>query len=172
MSAPDEWVDEPEPLHDDDFLAFWRAEQAKVSPTTKRILGVDVLVPQDLPLRLEAMASQMQATQDPAELKALLAELFGGDHLDTWITNGLTTRMMQVIIAWGVSNGTGTPCTFERALELATALEVANAGKAPDAPNRAARRASSRTAASASTGRSSSRTSAASTASRPTRSRA
>lgn len=160
------YLDEAAELKQDDFLAFWRTQQAAATPETVRILGVDVVVPTDMPLRVETMAAQMQDTQDVAELKALLAELFGADHLDTWIANGLTAQMMKVIVAWGVANATGTPCTFERAVELADQAEAGEAGKARPVPNRAARRASSGTGKSASTGRSSSPTSAASTTSR------
>jgi hypothetical protein len=159
-------VDEAVGLEQDDFLAFWRTRQAEAAPETKRILGVEVVVPTDMPLRVETMAAQMQDTQDSAELKALLAELFGADHLDAWIAHGLTAQMMKVIVAWGIANATGTPCTFERAMELAEQAEADEAGKALPVANRADRRVSSGTGKSASTGRSSSPTSAASTTSR------
>jgi hypothetical protein len=120
-----------------------------------------------MPLRVETMAAQMQDSQEPAELKALLAELFGADHLDTWIANGLTVGMMKVILAWGIANGSGSATTFERATELAAQAEAdEKAGKALPVPNRADRRVSSGTGKSVSTGRSSSPTSAASTTSR------
>jgi hypothetical protein len=153
-------------LDQDDFLAFWRTQQAAAAPETIRILGVEVVVPTDMPLRVETMAAQMQDTQDPAELRGLLAELFGADHLDAWIANGLTAQMMKVVLAWGIANGSGTPCTFERATELAAQAEADEAGKAQPVPNRADRRVSSGTGKSVSTGPSSSRTSAANTTSR------
>ncbi len=167
MTAKNKASVEPEPIEQDDFLAFWRTRQAEATPETVRILGVDVVVPTDMPLRVETMAGQMQDTQDIAELKALLVELFGADHLDVWIANGLTAGMMTVIIAWGMANATGTPTTFERALELATQAEAdEKAGKGRPVPNRADRRASSGTDRSANTGRSLSPTSAANTTSR------
>lgn len=154
-------------LEQDDFLAFWRTQQAAATPETVRILGVKVVIPTDMPLRVETMAAQMQDTQDVSELQALLVELFGADHLDTWIANGLTAGMMKVIIAWGMANATGTACTFERATELAAQAEAdEKAGKDQPVPNRADRRVSSGTGKSASTGPSSSRTSAANTTSR------
>lgn len=160
-------IDEAAELDQDDFLAFWRTRQAAAAPETKRILGVEVVVPTDMPLRVETMAGRMKDTQDPAELKALLAELFGADHLGAWIANGLTAGMMKVILAWGITNATGTPTTFERALELAEQAEADEAsGKDRPVPNRADRRVSSGTGKSANTGRSSSPTSAANTTSR------
>lgn len=160
-------IDEAVELEQDDFLAFWRTREASSAPETKRILGVDVVVPTDMPLRVETMAGRMKDTQNPAELKTLLAELFGANHLDVWIANGLTVGMMKVILAWGITNATGTPTTFERALELAEQAEAdEKAGKDQPVPNRADRRVSSGTGKSASTGPSSSRTSAANTTSR------
>jgi len=124
-------------------------------------------VPTDVPLRIEHQALLLEDIQDIDEIRPLLADLFGADHLDTWIANGATARMLQVIIAWGMANATGTPTTFERAVELAAKAQAATAaGKSQPVPNRAARRAPSGTGKSASTGRSSSRTSAASTTSR------
>lgn len=159
-------IDEVVELEQDDFLAFWRTRQAEAAPETKRILGVDVVVPTDIPLRLEIMAAQMADAQDADELRPLLVDIFGADHFDTWIANGMTVHMMKVILAWGVANGSGTPCTFERALELADQMGADEAGKGRPVPNRADRRASSGTGKSANTGASSSPTSAASTTSR------
>lgn len=157
--------DEVAEIEQDDFLAFWRTQTAAAD--TKRILGVVVVVPTDVPLRIEHQALLMQESQDVDEIRPLLADLFGADHLDTWIANGATARMLQVIIAWGMANATGTPTSFERAVELAAEAQAADAaGKALPVPNRAARRAPSGTGKSANTGRSSSRTSAASTTSR------
>jgi hypothetical protein len=164
VSEPIDW--DAEQVAEDDFLAFWRDHEAQQTPRTTRILGVEVVVPTDIPLSVERLADQMHAGADPAQLKQLLRTMFGADHLDLWIANGLTARMMLVIVAWGMANGTGTETTFERAMELTADLEAQGAGKAPAATNRAARRASSPTGRSASTGRSSSPTSAASTTSR------
>lgn len=159
-------IDEVVELEQDDFLAFWRTRQAEAAPETKRILGVDVVVPTDIPLRLEIMVAELADSQDSDELRPLLVDIFGVDHFDAWIANGMTVHMMKVILAWGVANGSGTPCTFERALELADQIGPDEAGKVRPVPNRAARRASSGTGKSANTGASSSPTSAASTASR------
>jgi hypothetical protein len=164
VTAIDKAVDDE--LEQDDFLAFWRSHEAATTPTTARILGVDVVVPTDMPLRVEQQALLLQDAQDIAEIRPLLVDLFGADHLDTWITNGATTRMLQVIIAWGMANATGTETTFARAVELADEARAAEAGKARPVPNRSDRRAPSGTGKSASTGRSSSPTSAANTGTR------
>jgi hypothetical protein len=171
VTAGPDWVDEPDPIQETDFLEFWAEQQAKATTRTVQILGADVRVPTDVPLRLQVMAQQMDGSESVELLRQVLAELFAGvDHYDTWVEHGLTANMLKVIIAWAVTNGAGTPTSFARAVELSAAMEkadaeAAQAGKAPG-PNRSARRASSRIPTSASSGRSSSRTSAASTGSR------
>lgn len=139
---------------DDDFLAYWKTRpEAKVE--TKRILGVEVAVPHDVPLSFLDDLAELKNSTDPEDTKRLLLTLFGDNPLDTWVRNGATADQLQVILAWGIRNAQGTPTTFAEAADLveqARALEAAGKAPAP-VPNRAARRASSRTRASASTGR-------------------
>lgn len=159
-----------EPRQDDDFLAFWEQHRAAAAPPeTKRILGVDVAVPTDLPLSFEDGSRELANSQDPADFERLLVMLFGEGTLQKWKANGLTSQQLRVLVAWGMANGSGKPTTFAEAAEMVRLAEEKKAqdeaeGKAP--PNRAARRASSRTSGSGDTGRSSSPTSAASTRSR------
>jgi hypothetical protein len=151
---------------EDDFLAFWRDHRAKDAPETRRILGVDVIVPTDLPLGIEDIATELQNSQDPDDIGRLVALIFGADIYGQWKSAGVSMPMLQVLFAWGMSNGAGKAISFEEAAALVADAEAKQAaeGKAP-AANRAARRASSPTPASAAAGRTSSRTSAASTGS-------
>jgi hypothetical protein len=161
-----------EPQQHDDFLAFWRAHRAKDAPEIQRILGVDVPVPTELPLALAALGDELATSEDQGDVERIVTLLFGEDVYQRWVTAGLTAEQLAVLMAWGMANATGTPTTFAEAAQLAADAEAAGkARKAAVVPNRAARRASSRTPASASTGGSSSRTSAASTASPRKRSR-
>lgn len=162
MSAPE--------VSEDDFLAFWRDHRAKDAPGTKRILGVDVTVPTDLPLGIEDLAEELKDSQDTKDIGRLVGLIFGPDVYEQWKANGITVPMLRVLFAWGMSNGSGKSISFEEAAELVEAAEAAGEGKAP-AVNRVARRASSRTAASVEAGRTSSRTSAANTTSTRKKSR-
>lgn len=162
--SPDEVPDEP-PGQEDDFLAAWRDYEATEKHETRTILGVQVLVPTDLPLRFERLAESLGESSKEEDIKALLTVLFGQDPLDAWVEAGLTGKQFQVLLAWGVANGQGKPTTFAEAVKLVREAEKADAeGKAP-ATNRADRRAkaSSGTRGSAAGGRTSSRTSSAST---------
>lgn len=145
------------PRADDDFLAFWEQHRAtETPPETKRILGVDVAVPTDLPLSFEDASQELANSKDPADFEQLLVMLFGDGTLQQWKANGLTGGQLRILVAWGMANGAGKTTTFAEAAEMVALAEAKKAqaeaeGKAP--PNRAARRASSRTRASGSTGR-------------------
>lgn len=136
---------------DDDFLAFWREHKP---PETKRILGVTVVVPTDLPLNWQARMEQARESDSEDDVRGLLAELFGADVMDKWIENKVSGPQMWVLMTWAITNGMGRPTTFAEAAALAEeARKVIDQGKAQTVPNRADRRASLAIPASASTGR-------------------
>lgn len=168
MTATQFDENEPDPQVDpeDDFLRFWAEhEQAETGPEIKRILGVDVEVPRDLPMKFEKLAEALDGSSDIEDIKRLLVMLFGRDVLDEWIDNGVTNRQFRLLFTWGVANGQGAPTTFEEAADLLRQAEKADAeGKAPK--NRAARRASFKTGGSAGSGGASKRISRASTGTR------
>ncbi len=154
---------------DDDFLQFWDEHEAKQEVPTTRILGVDVPIPHDIPLAFEKKFEELKDSEDVEDVKRLLKFLFVEDVLDRWTDHGLTSNMLQVLLAWGMSNASGKEIDFAEAAELveqAKRDKAANEGKAPTAINRAGRRAraSSKTRASAGTGGSSKPTSRANTA--------
>lgn len=138
---------------DDDFLAFWTQHRAKSNPETKTILGCTVPVPTDMPLALQDMAEELQASQDPNDVDKLVSLLFGVGVYTQWKANGITDKMLGVLMAWGMANAAGQSTTFEQAAEMAAEAEAAKGKALKPVPNRADRRASSKTRASASTGR-------------------
>lgn len=145
---------------DDDFLAFWRQHRP---PETQRIYGVDVEVPRDLPLNLGPRYEQIKGSEDLESFKELLGLVFGPGVLEKWIERGIGIQQVKVLVTWGMLNGSGQPVSFAEAAAHTADAEREAAGKAPTAPNRAARRASSTTRGSDGTGRSSKRTSRANT---------
>lgn len=159
---------------EDDFLAFWDQHQSAEKRPTKTILGVEVVVPYDLPLNFEREAERLKKSSDPDDLGYLVSLLFGQDLLDQWIERGLRSEQFKVLLSWASLNAAGRPTDFAEAAEIAAKAEAA-AGKAlvPNrATKRAAARASSTTRGSAGTGRTSKQTSAASTGSSRRTSRA
>lgn len=138
---------------EDDFLQYWESRPEK-TVETKRILGVDIPVPHDVPLKFTQKVAELKGSSDPDDVKELLEVLFGTNPLDAWVDNGATAEQLQVILAWGMTNAQGNPIGFAEAAELVEQARARDAeGKAPVPLNRAARRASSRTRASARTGR-------------------
>jgi len=158
-----------EPVADREFEQFWAAH-GRQAEQRKTILGVEVVVPTDLPLRFEEQARALEGSHNIEDVKALLRMLFGADVLDGWVAHGVTGRMFRFLLMWGTVNGQGQPHTFEQAWPLFEQAEAEEAaGKAPVPMNRAQRRAaaraSCRTTGSATSGPSSRPTSPASTAS-------
>jgi hypothetical protein len=138
---------------EDDFLAYWQTRPER-TPDLKRILGVDIPVPRDVPLRFMDQVAALKNSSDPDDVRHLLTILFGTDPIDEWVANGATADQFQVILAWGMANAQGNPIGFAEAAELVEQARARDAeGKAPVPLNRADRRASSRTRASARTGR-------------------
>jgi hypothetical protein len=124
-----------------DWDAFWSAQSEKVKPA--RIRGVVVKPPVDMPLSVVRKLDSVMGSTDEAEHKELLAVIFGADVFDTWETNGMGLREMQVVLAWAGAHMRGESVTFEEALALyaKAAAELERAGKAkparPKAPGRA-----------------------------------
>ncbi|MCO1575032.1 hypothetical protein M8C13_04565 [Crossiella sp. SN42] len=143
-----------------DFNAFWAEHQAvrEVPQAVVHILGVDVVVPTELPLRVQVLAEQLAGEDTPTALRQMLEALFGEDVFDTWVDNGLTTEKFATLLMWGMANAQRVdktiPVSFAEAAQMVADAEAKQAeGKAPAGPsNRAARRAGSKTRASAAAG--------------------
>jgi hypothetical protein len=152
--------------------AFWAEVQAEARETnpTEVIRKVTVRVPTDLPLMFQQRANELRDSTADDDVRELVALIFGEGILDQWIANGMGAHEFRVVCAWGYANGSGKATTFREAYDMVTAAEAA--GKAPSPPpNRAARRAATKSPSSA-TGASSKRTSSGSTASARKTSRA
>ncbi|MFD5266757.1 hypothetical protein [Streptomyces sp. NPDC058335] len=141
---------------------FW----AQASGGRREVIrGVEVTVPTDIPLAMEARINDLQESESEEDFAELITLLFGIDALKSWRENGMGLLELQTVLAWGIAQANGKELTFAEAFELVKQQD--DAGKAP---NRAARRAASKSP-SKSTGGRSKPTSSASTASARTRSR-
>jgi len=138
--------------------AFWA--QA-LGGRTEVIRGVEVPVPNDMPLAMEKRIEELSESEAEEDLRELIAMLFGADVLGAWVENGMGVLEFQTVLAWGMAQAGGRDMSFAEALEL-----VRSEGKrpGPQGPNRATRRSAS-AKASASGGGRSKRTSSASTGS-------
>ena len=143
------------PTHD--FDAFWSSYRPA---QTIVVLGQEIEVPTDLPVELALGAGQLD-TSDLGGLQRVLGDIYSGETVDAWVDAGIGAMQMAVILAWTLAHIQGEPISFADALE-----RCQSQGKAP-APNRATRRAATRSRSSAPIGRPSLPTSAANTASPP-----
>lgn len=144
----------------DDFWAEVNTDDGPVEV----IRGVEVRVPQDMPLNFRRRLQQLEASDSEEDIHELVGSLFGAGVFQQWLDAGMGGREFKVVLAWGMANASGQALDFREAYDRVVAMEQ---GKAPSAPaNRAARRSQSK-----GTGGRSKRTSSASTASAPGTSR-
>ncbi|MCI3271391.1 hypothetical protein [Streptomyces cylindrosporus] len=142
----------------------WDAFWAEVSSgRTEVIRGVEVQVPNDMPLIVERRVEELQDSSRSEDVEELVKLIFGTDCMEHWREAGMGLKEFQTVLTWGLAHASGREMTFAEAYELVQNGEGASGGKAT--PNRAARRAPS-----ASGGGRSKRTSSVSTASTRTRS--
>lgn len=159
-----------ETVNTDGWDAFW-AEVNTTSAPTETIRGVTVPVPSDLPLGFQQRVNELRDSTRDEDVRELVALIFGPGVLDQWIANDMGSREFKVVMAWGMANGGGKTTSFREAYEMVTAAEAeGKAGSAPS-PNRAARRAATKSPSSA-TGSTSRRISSGSTGSARRTSRA
>lgn len=138
--------------------AFWAEVQRKKLAERKKsatvvIRGVEVTVPADLPMRFDQDLAALGDSDDEADVRHLVGELFGDGVLDAWVDAGMSEEEFKTVLLWGVAVGRGRDITFAQAYE---AVQTEGKSLAPPA-NRSSRRASARS------GGASKRTSAAST---------
>lgn len=152
-----------EPQSWDDFWAEVSGARTEV------IRGVEVQVPTDLPLGYEQRADSLGDLGEDSPVEAfapLVDPLFGDRVFEQWVDAGMGAIELLTAITWGIAQASGQDMSFRDAYAAVTSDDP---GKALT-PNRATRRAASKSR-SASTGGPSKRTSSASTASARKRSR-
>ncbi|MEU2759393.1 hypothetical protein [Streptomyces sp. NPDC007094] len=121
-----------------DFDAFFAEESATQPRERLTLYGRTYTLPESLPLLFTLQMERVQNSDDPDDVRKMLATLYGADVLDTWAEHGMTDRKLGVVLIYSAANiRRPGSCTMGRAAELYAEQE---AGKAA-APNRAARRA-------------------------------
>lgn len=146
----------------DSWDAFW-AEVAG-EQRTEVIRGIEVPVPTNLPLALEKRATDLEDSERFEDYAELVGRIFGPDVLTRWVDAGMGLRELQVVLTWGMAQGSGQDMSFREAFETVMKADDEGKPEAPAGANRAARRAAQKKP-SAGTGGRSRRTSSASTAS-------
>lgn len=147
-------VDGEESTQDHDFDAWW-AERVAQRPTTT-ILGVRVPIPSQVPAEIMLQpdkALKLDSERDAAEIVRLLglildvAGVDGPATVEQLIDAGLGSEQLVIIFVWALLNGARPPGKSPVSFARVAALVEGQSGKAATPPNRAARRAASRTAA-------------------------
>ncbi|MFK0180005.1 hypothetical protein ACIQVR_28990 [Streptomyces xanthochromogenes] len=124
-----------------DFDAFF-AEQAEAAERVSLTLfGREYVLPESLPLMFTLQMERVQNSSDPGDIRKMLATLYGADALDTWAEAGMTDKQLGIVLIYSAGNiRSPGSVSMQRAAELYAEQEK---GKAA-APNRAARRATTK----------------------------
>ncbi|MFI9203335.1 hypothetical protein [Streptomyces sp. NPDC053048] len=121
-----------------DFDAFFAEESATRPRERLTLYGTTYVLPESLPLMFTLQMERVQNSSDPADVRKMLATLYGADVLDVWAERGMTDRQLGVVLIYSAANirNPGS-VSMARAAELYAQQE---AGKAAAPANRAGRR--------------------------------
>jgi len=121
--------DAAEAAEAEDFTRFWDSRKAKPRKVLRNVLGVDLVLPEALPLAFEIESRRLQDSSDPRDIARLFDLLFGGGRYDELVARGLDADMFGVILMWGTLNGNGIDFTLAEAYAKSEELK-ARQGKA------------------------------------------
>ncbi|MGD6762042.1 hypothetical protein ACOKM5_24215 [Streptomyces sp. BH097] len=138
MSEYDE--EAPAALEAADFDAFFAEESTARPRQTLTLYGTTYTLPDALPLLFTLQAERMQRSDDPDDVRKMLATVFARDTLDDWAEHGMTDRQFGIVLIYAGANiKEPGSVSMEHAARLHDE-QVREQGKA-QAQNRAARRA-------------------------------
>lgn len=113
----------------EDFTRFWDSRKAKPRKSLRNVLGVDLVLPESLPLAFEIESRRLQDSSDPRDIARLFDLLFGQGRYDELVDRGLDADMFGVILMWGTLNGNGIDFTLAEAYAKSEEMK-ARQGKA------------------------------------------
>jgi hypothetical protein len=108
----------------EDFSRFWDSRKAKPRKSLKNVLGVDLELPESLPLAFEIESRRLQDSSDPRDIARLFDLLFGPGRYDELVARGLDADMFGVILMWGTLNGNGIDFTLAEAYAKAEEMKT------------------------------------------------
>ncbi len=120
---------EQEAAEGEDFGRFWDSRKVKPRKALRNVLGVDLVLPEALPLQFEIESRRLQDSSDPRDIGRLFDLLFGAGRYDDLVARGLDADMFGVILMWGTLNGNGIDFTLAEAHAKAEEMK-ARQGKA------------------------------------------
>lgn len=98
---------------------FW-AEQVGAG-STETIRGVQVEVPTDLPLAVQARAEQLRDSSSFDDVAELVGLLFGEGIVEEWAAAGMGLVELQTVLAWGMAQAVGRDLSFAEAYDAVRA---------------------------------------------------
>ncbi|MGW9041252.1 hypothetical protein ACWGQL_01600 [Streptomyces lydicus] len=108
-----------------DFDAFFSETTEPRFGAVLRLYEREYVLPTSLPLLFTLQMERVKDSEDPDDIRRLLASLFGPRALDEWAEHGMTDRQLGIVLVWAAANSREPGC-----------LSVADAAKLHDEQER------------------------------------
>jgi hypothetical protein len=106
---------EQEAAQSEDFERFWDSRKVKAPKALRNVLGVDLVLPESLPLSFEIESRRLQDSSDPRDVARMFDLLYGAGRYDELVARGLDADRFGVILMWGTLNSNGIDITLAEA---------------------------------------------------------
>lgn len=104
-----------EKAESEDFERFWDGRKRREPKALRNVLGVDLILPESLPLAFEIESRRLQDSSDPRDVARMFDLLFGPGRYDDLVARGMDADRFGVILMWGTLNGNGVDFTLAEA---------------------------------------------------------
>ncbi|MFM9368066.1 hypothetical protein [Streptomyces sp. Da 82-17] len=93
-----------------DFDAFFAEHAEPRFGAVLRLYSREYVLPTSLPLLFTLQMERVKDSDNPDDIRRLLASLFGPAALDEWAEHGMTDRQLGVVLVWAAANSREPGC--------------------------------------------------------------
>jgi hypothetical protein len=104
-----------EAAESEDFERFWDGQKKRAPKALRNVLGVDLVLPDSLPLSFEIESRRLQDSSDPRDVARMFDLLYGPGRYDELVARGMDADRFGVILMWGTLNANGIDITLAEA---------------------------------------------------------
>ncbi|MGY4990901.1 hypothetical protein [Streptomyces nigrescens] len=126
-----------------DFDAFFSENSEPRFGAVLRLYKREYVLPTSLPLLFTLQMERVKDSDDPDDIRRLLASLFGPRALDEWAEHGMTDRQLGIVLVWAAANSREPGCLSMPEAAAAYDEKEREEGKAQPRPTPATIRAAS-----------------------------
>ncbi|WP_406321054.1 hypothetical protein [Streptomyces sp. NBC_00519] len=126
-----------------DFDQFFAEHAEPRFGAVLKLYGREYVLPTSLPLLFTLQMERVKDSDNPDDIRRLLASLFGPAALDEWAEHGMTDRQLGIVLVWAAANSREPGCLSMREAAAAYDEREADEGKALPRPTPATIRGAS-----------------------------